>query len=108
MKVHWSVKWLNIPYGPGSVLLQGIMSKVSQGTIVQLCQLSEEDLNLVSNEDSSISLVVSPKVQLLLDSYAKLFATKVIYPPSKEYCHTIPLVQGARPVNNRQYRYALS
>jgi hypothetical protein len=66
MKVHWSAKWLSIPYGSRSVFLQGILSKVSQGTIVQVCQLSEEDLNLVSNEDSSVSPIVAPEVQLLL------------------------------------------
>jgi hypothetical protein len=66
MKVHWSAKWLSIPYGSRSVFLQGILSKVSQGTIVQVCQLSEEGLNLVSNEDSSINPIVAPEVQLLL------------------------------------------
>jgi hypothetical protein len=92
MKVHWFAKWLSIPYGSELVLLQGILSEVSHGAIVQVCQLSEEDLNLVRNEHSSVSPIVPPEVQMLLDSYAGVFATRVTYRPPREHCHTIPLV----------------
>jgi hypothetical protein len=51
MKVHWAEKWMSIPYGSGSVMIKGIMSKLEPGTVFHVCQISE-DLKL-DNEDGS-------------------------------------------------------
>jgi hypothetical protein len=46
MKVHWTEKWMQIPYGTDIVLIQGILSQLSSGAVLQVCELSEEELKL--------------------------------------------------------------
>jgi hypothetical protein len=46
------------------------------------------------------------QVQELLKSYAELFEEPMELPPSRSYNHSIPLVQGAQPVNIRPYRFS--
>jgi hypothetical protein len=53
MKVHWANKWMCAPYDSGSVMIKGILSKLEPGTILQVCQISEEDLQLDSDVGSS-------------------------------------------------------
>jgi hypothetical protein len=53
MKVHWADKWMCAPYDPGSVMIKGILSKLEPGTVLQVCQISEEDLQLDSDVGSS-------------------------------------------------------
>jgi hypothetical protein len=106
MKVHWAEKWIAIPYAIGTVVLKGILSKLCPGAVVQLFHLFEQDLNL---EDDGLvqSLDQLPcEVKELLDSFAEIFATKVTYPPPRQFTHTIPLIPGATPVSVRPYRYA--
>jgi hypothetical protein len=73
---------------------------------VQLCQLSEEDLQLDDNEEAKSDQSVPEEVQSLLDRYAGVFASTVSYPPDRACNHSIPLIEGARPVHIRPYRYA--
>lgn len=40
MKIHWKLKWMSIPYGNSTVLLQGILPIVPSDTLVQLCSRS--------------------------------------------------------------------
>jgi hypothetical protein len=54
MKVHWAEKWMSIPYGSGSVMIKGILSKLELGTVFHVCQISE-DLKL-DNEDGSLDV----------------------------------------------------
>jgi hypothetical protein len=106
MKIHWAAKWLSIPYEVGTIMIQGIISELNEGAIVQICQLSEEDLHLDTNDESVSNQVVSPEIQLLLTVYAYIFATKVQYPPPRSCNHSIPLIPGVRPISVRPYRYA--
>jgi hypothetical protein len=46
------------------------------------------------------------EVKESLDSFADIFATKMTYPPPRQYTHTIPLIPGARLVSVRPYSYA--
>ena len=38
MKVHWKLKWMSIPYGSSTVLLQGLLPLVPTNTLVQICK----------------------------------------------------------------------
>jgi hypothetical protein len=106
MKIHWSEKWLSIPYGNTTVIIQGILSEIKVGSVVQICQLTEEDLDLDTSEETTKLLEVPPEIQQLLSTYVVVFATKVAFPPPRSCCHTIPMIPGVRPVYVRPYRYA--
>jgi hypothetical protein len=45
------------------------------------------------------------KVQDLLALFAKLFAPPEGLPPKRAVTHSIPLLEGARPVHTRPYRF---
>jgi hypothetical protein len=34
MKIHWSEKWMAIPYGSSTVVIHGILSQLSPGDVV--------------------------------------------------------------------------
>jgi hypothetical protein len=40
MKVHWAHKWLSIPYGNGTITLQGIVPGSFDCNLVELVQIS--------------------------------------------------------------------
>jgi hypothetical protein len=106
MKIHWTAKWISIPYESKIVVIQGLLSELKEGDVVHLLQLTEEDLKLDVDEVESVDSHQLPKVQQLLLTYADVFATKVTYPPPRSCTHTIPLISGARSVSIRPYRYA--
>jgi hypothetical protein len=108
IQVHWSEKWMAIPNNAEIVVLHGIISELKDGALVQVFQLTEEDLKLDTMDILDHAPDVPPGVQKLLLLYAEVFATKVTYPPPKLHSHTIPLISSARPVNIRPYRYAPS
>jgi hypothetical protein len=35
MKIHWFAKWLAIPYGSQTVVIQGVLSELREGVVVQ-------------------------------------------------------------------------
>jgi hypothetical protein len=97
---------LSIPYGNSIVVIQGILSKIKASVVVQICQLTEEDLHLDISEESTKSSDVSVEIQQLLSTYADIFAAKVAFPPPRSCCYTIPLITEARLVYVRPYRHA--
>jgi hypothetical protein len=106
MKVHWKAKWMIIPYGQSYMLIQGILSLLLPGDVVQISQLAVDDEAVASVTDQVADDVVLPEIEQLLHSYADLFATQVSFPPPRECSHTILLIPGASSVNIRPYRYA--
>lgn len=46
-----------------------------------------------------------PDIQQILDDFPNVCAPPTALPPVRPYDHSIPLIQGARPVNIRPYRY---
>jgi hypothetical protein len=89
---------LAIPYNGTIVVLQGILSILCSGTMLQLCQLSEEDLNL--DTDSVIQPLddVPSEIQGLLHEFAEVFATKISFPPPRDISHSIALIPGGQCV----------
>jgi hypothetical protein len=90
MKVHWGAKWMIIPYEFKNVMIHGILSKLQEGVVVQVYQLSEEDLHLDVEGDRVTTESVPLKVQTLLDQYSDIFATQVQFPLDRPYNHSIP------------------
>jgi hypothetical protein len=74
--------------------------------VVQVCQLTKEDLKLDTDEPEPSVVTLLPEIQQLLNSYADIFAAKVEFPTNRDCSHSIPLVPGARQINIRPYRYA--
>jgi hypothetical protein len=100
-------KWLSIPYGQSSVLLQGILSQLQPGHRVQVFQLAEEDLHLDVSEAAVDTKQFTPEIKMLLEQFAEVFTNKIVYPPTRACTHSVPLIPGARPVHIRPYRYML-
>jgi hypothetical protein len=82
------------------------LSKIPVGTVVQVLQISEEDLHLDVAAEHISTQSVPLEIQDLLHKYAGVFASKVEYPPPRSCNHSIPLIPGARPVYVRPYMYA--
>jgi hypothetical protein len=95
MRVHWGAKWLNIPYGKTSMLIQGVLSQLQPGDSIQVFQLAEEDLHLDVSKTALDKEQLPPEIRQLLDQYGDVFADKVAYPPSRACSHSIPLSKAS-------------
>jgi hypothetical protein len=106
MRIHWVAKWIAIPYQSRTVILQGILSELTDGEVVQVYQLTE----VQSLSDHSVGSVlpsgIPADLEQLLQAYSDIFASKVTFPPPRACSHTIPLIPGSRPVSIRPYRFA--
>jgi hypothetical protein len=80
MKVHWKAKWMAIPYDSETIVVQGILSQLDEGVVVQVFHLTEEGLGLDSDDSNSVVDSVLVEVQKLFDAYADTFASKVVFP----------------------------
>lgn len=95
MKVHWGLKWMDIPYGDSITFLQGILASGPTFTVVQV--LNIEDLPIQELPDC---------IQQLLCHNSDVFLPPNGLPPSRSCDHYIPLIPGASPVSVRPYRCA--
>jgi hypothetical protein len=77
MRVHWAAKWMSIPYGTTIVLIQGIIADLMEGSVVQVCQLTEDDLNLDSCDSVDQSNNIPHEVLELLHRYKDIFSAAV-------------------------------
>lgn len=94
MRVDWDHKWLAIHYKGATVVLQGLPRIVPSYTMVELWLLN-------SPGQSAPQAPIHPQIPSLLQQFAILFEDLKGLPPSRDYDHTIPLVQGAQPVSVR-------
>jgi hypothetical protein len=101
MKIHWAHKWLRIPYNSSFVTIQGLKLGSFDCVMVELLQLSSEEQ--VSKADT-----IPECIQVVLQEFQSVFATPTRLPPRRSCDHTIPLIEGAQPVQARPYRYALA
>jgi hypothetical protein len=98
MKVHWAQKWLSVPYGNGTITLQGIVPGSLDCNMVELVQISSDQ-----QPESTDPLLDS--IQSLLQQFQQVFDAPSEIPPSRACDHKIPLIVGATPVHSRPYRY---
>jgi hypothetical protein len=96
MKVHWVQKWIQIQYGPNSIVLQGVLPEAADCALVQVFHV----------DDTELVPPLPVEVQQLLDQYQHLFQPPSELPPRRSCDHTIPLIPGAQPVASRSYRYS--
>jgi hypothetical protein len=81
------------------------MSQLNTRALVQVCQLTEEELGLDTTDTKAQSQPIPHEVQQLLTSYADIFATKVQFPPPRPFSHSIPLIPRPRLFFIKPYRY---
>jgi hypothetical protein len=95
--VDWQQKWLAFPYQGKWVCLQGNVPSEFACTVIELHMISatEEKKELIPAE-----------VQRILDAFAIVFSEPSGLPPKRDVTHSIPLIEGARPVQIRPYRFA--
>lgn len=101
MKVDWRHKWMSIPYGQSSVVLQGLLPDSIQTLVLQLC-------HIVASSHSTEPSEIPEVVQQLIEEFSDLFQDPSDLPPRRHCDHRIPLITGASPVAIRQYRYTNS
>jgi len=99
MKVHCRQKWMAIPYGGKTVVLQGQLPVNHDLAAVQVLWVLDAEV------PDAVSEPVPAELQKLLEQYSDIFTSQVALPPSRACDHEIPLIAGARPVNIRAYRY---
>jgi hypothetical protein len=66
MKIHWAAKWMTISYGSHTAVIQGVLSEIHVGSMLQVCQVV--DGRQSSHEDCSVHLPegVPPVISELL------------------------------------------
>ena len=69
---------------------------------VQLCFFADSE-----QEGTVLLEELPPKIVQILLEYEDLFMEPTELPPVRVCGHKIPLMQGAQPVNIRQYRHKL-
>ncbi|XP_066385533.1 uncharacterized protein [Miscanthus floridulus] len=99
MRVDWRNKWMQIPMGASTVVLHGSPEFQSSDMVFQLLSVQ-----LGTQPTSKASQLPADIVQLLQDFQSVCDLSSELS-PVRPYDHTIMLVQGARPVNIRPYRY---
>jgi hypothetical protein len=99
MKVHWSDKWMSIPYKGSQVLLCGDAARLPVGTILQLCTIQ-------FTTTPTVVASVPPEIQSLLEEFSVMFVVPTELPPPRACDHSIPLVDGVAPVSVRPYRFS--
>lgn len=100
MKINWRHRWLATPYQGTIVKLYGSPRDsvtCSEDLLIQLCTVSDTPLSV----DSSIH----PAIAQLLSEFPSVTAPPSQLPPKRDCDHSIPLIEGARPVSVRPYRY---
>jgi hypothetical protein len=100
MKVDWLHRWLLILHKGTSVKLQGTIPEDvvhDQELLVQIFSLSSDEAALV--------VQLPPEISALLTEFPSLVTPPHTLPPRRNCDNKIPLVEGARPVSVRPYRY---
>lgn len=101
MKVDWHQHWLAIPYRGKTVVLRGLSApddaEKNTQLLVQLFSVSTTE----TQPNTELPLAIST----LLTEFPEVFTPPASLPPKRQCDHETPLVEGARPVTVRPYRY---
>jgi hypothetical protein len=76
MQIDWEHKWLILPYGQSSVRLQGQLTELPVGSVIQVAAV-------YSDSDIPSTSALPPEVSQLLDEYQSIFAPPTGYPPAR-------------------------
>lgn len=58
------------------------------------------------SEKDEVQVSLPPAIQQLTEEFAVLFEVPTDLPPPRACDHSIPLIEGAQPVQIRSYRFA--
>ena len=89
MQIHWSKKWLILPYNNSLIRLQSELPLCSAPEVAML------EVCVLSAEQDSVE--IPPPIQALLTKYHPVFEEPIGLPPSRACDHAIPLTSGAQP-----------
>lgn len=103
MKIDWWQRWLVIPYQGSTVRLHGLPSHPSESPDELLVQI----FSMGETQSASDNQIPAPILQLLSE-FPEIAKPPTTLPPKRDCDHAIPLIEGARPVNVRPYRYPLA
>lgn len=103
MKADWRQRWLTIPYNGVTVHLHGIAPTPPDSADELLVQIFS-----VTVDPSTQSSDLPPAISQLLSEFPEVVFPPTELPPKRDCDHAIPLIDGARPVNVRPYRYPLA
>jgi hypothetical protein len=98
MRIHWQHKWISIPYSGKQVVLYGYSDRQPTDILLHITAVHLSDA-------SSSGEILHPAISNLLSQFSPVFSTPSTLPPVRTCDHSIPLIQGATPVNIRPYRY---
>lgn len=93
--VDWNEKWVAFQIKGKWICLQGGDPAASTCTMVQICLMQDS---------ANIPVLIPPEVQAILDQFSLVFTEPSGLPPRRAVSHSIPLIDGARPVQIRPYR----
>lgn len=103
MKVDWANKWISIPYFNKCVVLQGMLPDCLEGTLVQIYMMDPKE---PPDQSAALQTHVWPDyIQHIVHQFQSVFVPPKGLPPSRFCDHKIPLIEGAKPVSVRPYRY---
>jgi hypothetical protein len=54
MKIHWADKWLSIPYDSSTAIIQGMLSELREGAVVQVYQLYDSPVQGVDADHAPV------------------------------------------------------
>jgi hypothetical protein len=100
MKVDWLRRWLVIPYKNSTIRLQGISPSAITTDDELLVQVFS-----IAAESSNTQTLLPPAISELLQEFPIVVSPPDALPLSQDCDHEIPLVEGARPVTVRPFRY---
>lgn len=80
--------------------LKGLLKKGKVAQLVQLMAIAPHPAEQIIHKDTG------PAVQQMLADYDQLFQKPTQLPLAREFDHSIPLIEGVKPVNIKPYRYS--
>jgi hypothetical protein len=114
MFVDWKRKKLRFTHDGKRITLRGINANNSYCPTISVSELHQllvvdavaQVVTLTRTESNSDITSVPATIQQVIDQHSELFMEPEGLPPPRQFDHSIPLIQGAVPVQKRPYKYA--
>jgi hypothetical protein len=102
MLVHWTDKWLIVPYQGTTIKLFGLQPGSIQCSVMEVSVGQSNDTIMevylaedISEKDQSLVQALSVPLQSLLIRFSHVFAVPHGLPPAHDCNHQIPLIPSA-------------
>jgi hypothetical protein len=101
MHIDWYHKWITIPYQGNYVSLQGMMSTLPVGAVIELWLFSDSQATTSDQQQ----ITANDRVQAVLSQFTEVFDDPIGLPPTRQCDHAIPLLPGANPFSKCHTRF---